>query len=58
MTKVDEIDSSYNLYINNHRVLKARAPKEWEYSRLWDIKQRLIQMIYYILIVIILFLMN
>ena len=35
ITKIDSINSSYNLYINNRRVLKARAPKEWEYSRLW-----------------------
>ena len=34
-TQLDETSSSYSLFINNRRVILARAPKSWDYARLW-----------------------
>lgn len=35
ITQLQETSSSYSLFINNRRVTLARAPKSWEYARLW-----------------------
>ena len=35
VTQLQETSSSYSLFINNRRVTLARAPKSWEYARLW-----------------------
>ena len=35
VTQLRETSSSYSLFINNRRVTLARAPKSWEYARLW-----------------------
>ena len=34
-TQLEETSSSYSLFINNRRVTLARAPKSWDYARLW-----------------------
>ena len=34
-TQLDETSSSYSLFVNDRRVILARAPKSWDYARLW-----------------------
>ena len=36
ITEMEVTNSSYQLYVNNRRLDFARAPKSWNYDRLWD----------------------